>query len=138
VKRVNVMYLSAAVWCLACAGCFINGTVTDLSHNKTELKGVKLLPKRRNITILHGDATRLVRLKDVDKITVYPSATKTVGGQLYYQAEVILDDGTKIGFSGRSEPGDAYICVDGSLQGRAEGGKYSITLDNVSEIEIRN
>ncbi|MBD3393793.1 MAG: hypothetical protein GF418_16810 [Chitinivibrionales bacterium] len=135
----GVLLQAMVALCALCAGCGVTALVTDLSRNTTEVSKVKLSPSRGKLTILHGGATRTVRLKDVEKIVVYPHGTRNAGGKLYYQAEVILDDGTRIGFSDPSagKPADAFVCIDGSLRGRAEGGTYQITFDKVSQIEIR-
>ena len=129
-----------AVACLLYSGCSINATVSDFSQNRIDVRKLKLKPMRRKILIVHGGATRIIKLKNIDKIALYPHGSKSVGGQLYYQAEVTLDDGTKIGFSdpAKGKPADAFMCIDGELRGRTEDGKYRITLDNVSVIEIQD
>ena len=125
---------------LCAAGCGTKATVADFSGNRIEVRRVKLSPEKDEITVLQGNATRSIRVKDIDLLSIYPQVTRTHSGKLFYQAEVILQDGTKIGFSdpGIGKPADSYICIDGELQGEVEGGKYRISFDNIGEVEIRD
>lgn len=55
--------------------------------------------------------------------------------ELYYLAEIVFKDGTIIG-SFDEKRAKAYVAVNHTLFGYAQGSEYSIMLNDISKIEF--
>lgn|GEM_PF-4046245 len=131
--------MAMAVVSLCVAGCGVTAVVTDFSDGTVQLRHLKTSPLRARIKVIEGDATRVIKLKSIDKLSVFPAGTRSEGGQLYYQAGILLDDGTKLGFADKAGEKWAatYLCIDGELRGKTVGGWYVIPLDKIMELDIQ-
>jgi hypothetical protein len=127
-----------AVFLLSASGCGVKAVITGFSGAKTEVEKLKASGAGGTVSILDGDALRQVKLKNVDLITVLPTQTRMHNGGLYYQVRVMCKDGTKIGFDDKVNPESAaFISLDGVFVSKTRGGTYSISIDKVSELDVK-
>jgi hypothetical protein len=119
-------------------GCGITAEIACVSGVKTEVEDIKISTSSQKILILDGDASRQLRVKDIDIITILPVQTCTIDGKLYYQARIQLKNGVKIGYDSQGKKETmAFICLNETVFGKSNGGEYSVSLDKISEINFK-
>ena len=130
------------LWCLpflACltASCTVGGKVTDIRDKSTVVRWLRV-EGTRTLKVLDGDAPRRVPLARIRTMRIYGDMSRTYDRDLYYLAEIVFSDGTKIGSTGHSNDrrATAYVAVGDVLQGRTKAGDFEISLHDVSRLEI--
>jgi hypothetical protein len=132
--------LSAVCIAAACAfltGCNIEGYITDQTNTETYVKSLSLCGDKY-FTIESGGATRNVPLEAVSRIVMANEETRTVGGHLYFCANVEFRDGSKLEAKNKSNTPLTYILVSSSLCGESQKGHYTISLANVYKAIIKS
>jgi hypothetical protein len=139
VNGLNLLFLFAALLCLGAGGCGLTATVTDFSDGIVEVQNVKTSPHKKSISVIEGSGVRMIKLKEIDKISVFPAGTRNTDGRLYYQVGVLMKDGTKIGYADKAGEkwADSFIDIDGALRGKTENGTYYISFDKIMELDIK-
>ena len=116
-------------------GCSVSGMVTDRSKFGTSLNKMKL-EEYPALKVYHGGAVREIPLKDISSISLDPSKTIINDNELFYRAEISLKGSNEVRSSGKDES-QIFVSIQNVLCGKKGKDKFSISLDNVSLIEIK-
>ena len=108
---------------LSCSAPF---NLTDRSGNTFVIKSPKL-EYGGNLEYRAGDAIRVLKIKDIDSLSV-PEAEPTVfDGKVFYPATLFLEDSVSV-------PKQGFICVEGTIIAENAGRDFSIPLAKIKEL----
>jgi len=108
---------------LSCSKVF---NLTDRSGNTFVVKGIEI-EYGGNLEYKVGDATRELKIKDIDSLSI-PEAEPTVfDGKVFYPATLFMEDSVSV-------PKQGFICVEGMIIADNAGRDFSIPLAKIKEL----
>ncbi len=106
--------------------------IVDRSGLEVAVEKISLEPGP-SLYILDGESERWVPLKDIQKLTIDPSKFRSYKNKLFYQAVVVLSDGSQIKpRKGKTSESAAYVNVDSVVKGMSKAGPVEIKMENVN------
>ena len=130
-------HIAAAVVSVASlilCGCAVSSKVTDF-NSKTTYVNSMYLDDPGTLRVHDGNAVRELRLDKIKSLKISADVSKMFDRETYYLAEIVFKDGTIIG-SFDEKRAKAYVAVNRSLYGDAQGSEYRIMLNDVSKIDF--
>ena len=133
--KLSIM-LVAPVLFLLC-GCAPSGLIIDREQFETPVKKM-YLSDYPYLKISHGGMLQLIPLRQIQMVKINPSSKILFENELYYSAELIFRSGAKIQSSkDRTILNPIYVSVENTLCGKNKEQSFSITLDNVKQIQLK-
>lgn len=126
------------LYALMIGGCALSGSVVDLGSFETKLNAMKLVDYPF-LKVYYGGSKREIALKEIASILINPAACATFDGELYYSADIILKDGTRIRSLEKDQSATtrAYVSVQNKISGKKGQDYYRIQLDNIARPTIQ-
>jgi len=121
------------VVCVMTAGCAVSGSVIDRGQFETPLKKMRL-EEYPALKVYCNGGTKELSLSAVSTVKIDTRESATIGRELYFGTEVTLKDGSRITSGSK---GKCYISIQNTITGNNKGEYYKITLDNVSQINVK-
>jgi len=117
--------------------CSLSGVIVDRTQTEASLDRIHLT-EYPSLKVYHGGAVREVPLKDIQSVKIYAEKSIVYNEELYFAAEMTLQDGSQIGSSANGATNDSqcYLSVHNTIKGMKRGALYRISIENVSEIRI--
>ncbi|MFH1760505.1 MAG: hypothetical protein ABIA63_05325 [bacterium] len=135
--RISISALLTGLLLLGCMKIHIKAVVQDINGLETEIDKARLA-KGNAFYVIDGMARRTIPIKEVDIIKFSSDVLKTINGEIYYQAQVELKDGTKIIPyqlpDGTRSP--VFVNIENEIQGDYHSGKFSLDLKDAGVITI--
>lgn len=117
-------------------GCAISGSVIDHGQYETPLKSM-YLSDYPFFRIYHGGVKQEIPLKQIQLIKINPSQSIFVEDEIYYNAEVILQNGAKIQpLKDRENQAPIYISVNNTIKSKKDM-RLSASLDDLVQIAVK-
>lgn len=118
-------------------GCAPSGLVIDRELFDTPVEHL-YLGDSPYLKVWHGGIVQQISLKNIQMVKLDPSSSMVNDRELYYSGEVIFRNGSKIqSIKDKAALNPVFISVHNTLLGRGKIQKFRITLDNVSQIQIK-
>jgi len=118
------------------SGCALSGMVVDKEKIQTPVKRL-YLKEDPFLKIWHGGLVKHIPLSKVTMVKIDAAKSIVVGDDLYFGGEVILRNGAKVQPSDdKSALNAVYISIHNTLAGKSREQSFSISLENVSEIQV--
>ncbi len=115
-------------------GCAVSGKVTDFNKKTTYVNSI-YLDDPGTLRVHDGNAVRELRLDKIKSLRISADVSKMFDRELYYLAEIVFKDGKIIG-SFDDKRAKAYISINRTLYGDAQGSEYRIMLNDVLKIDF--
>ncbi len=132
----HFFFFAASVLVLQ-SGCAPSGMVIDKNQFQTSVKRL-YLKEDPFLKVWHGGLVQHIPLSKVQMIKIDAAKSIVVGDDLYFGGEVILRNGAKVQSSDEKSPLNAvYISIHNTLAGNSKEQSFSISLENVSEIQVK-
>ena len=80
-----------------------------------------------NLEYRAGDAIRVLKIKDIDSLSVPEAEPKIFDGKVFYPATLFLEDSVSV-------PRQGFICVEGTIIAENAGRDFSIPLAKIKEL----
>jgi hypothetical protein len=133
--KVLILFTTVVIFLLS--GCAPSGMVIDREQFETPVKKM-YLGDYPYLKICHGGISQHIPLRQIQMVKINPSSSILFENELYYSAELIFKSGAKIQSSkDRTKLNPIYISVENTLFGISKEQTFSITLDNVKQIQIK-
>jgi len=121
----------------AVCGCAPSGFVIDRETFQTPVKHM-YLTESRYLKVWHGGTVQLISLKNIQMVTIDKSKSLVYENELYYSGEVIFKNGSKIQPTKETaKPNPLFISIHNTLRGSSKEQSFTITLDNVTQIQVK-
>ena len=96
-----------------------SGAVFVIEDPKLDTKG--------HLEYRAGDAVRELDIKDIVSLSVPNAEQKIIAGKVFYPATLKLEDTVSV-------PEHGFLCVEGNINAKNAGSKFSIPVANVKEL----
>lgn len=128
--RVSVTLLIGMLALWGCAGPSFQ--VVDRTGLEIAVTSIRL-DGGNDIHVLDGESERLIPLDKVEKITLDPKKTYSDQDRLYFQAVIVLSDGTHVK-PRKSNAGEAraFMAVNRTISGTSAAGPVEIRMEDVN------
>jgi hypothetical protein len=120
---LRIFILTFLLPLLSCSTAF---NLTDRSGNVFIIENPKL-ESNRNLEYRSGDATRELAIKEIVSLSVLNEGQEIFDGKIFYPVVLKLEDSLSV-------PAQGFICVEGIINAKNAGKKFSIPLANVKEL----
>jgi hypothetical protein len=118
-------------------GCAPSGMVIDREQFETPVKRM-YLGDYPYLKICHGGISQRIPLRQIQMVKINSSSSILFENELYYSAELIFKSGAKMQSSNdKTKQNPIYVSVENTLLGTSKEQSFSITLDNVKQIQIK-
>jgi hypothetical protein len=131
--------ITVALIAVACvAACDVIGTVVDQSNTQTLVTSMHVSGPG-TITVITGGAIHNIPLESFESLTLFPDEPRTINGELCYEAEVFLKDGTRMAQRDKAHDNKpmTFVSVNATIMGKSSRGNFSAELTNVLKITFR-
>ncbi|MCL2207982.1 MAG: hypothetical protein FWB90_07830 [Fibromonadales bacterium] len=108
---------------LSCSKAY---NLTDRSGNTFVIEGPEL-DTNRDMEYRAGDAITKLAVTDIVSLSIPNADPQIFDGRVFYPATLKLEDTVAV-------PANGFICVEGNINAENAGGKFSIPLANVKEL----
>lgn len=142
-KRSQVHdFLNVSILCIAPVlfllyGCAPSGMVIDREQFETPVKKM-YLSDYPYLKICHGGISQHIPLRQIQMVKIDPASSILFENELYYSAELIFKSGAKMQSpKDRTKLNLIYVSVENTLVGISKEQSFTISLDNVKQIQIK-
>jgi hypothetical protein len=117
-------------------GCAVSGVVTDKGLFDTSIENVHLT-NEPYFRLYLGGSYQKIPIKQIQVLNISPDTSLIIDRQLYYKAEIILTNGSKVLSSkDKTKKMPVFVCVENSLQGKNDQGLYELHLSELVNLKI--
>ncbi len=120
------------------SGCALNGVVTDISDQQSNLRGIHL-KEGKYLVVYDGNGIRHVPLSSIQQLSVSSQRSRVIDGSLFYSANITFSGGGQSLGSRRGGVFDnrsVFVCVADIVCGTNGKTGVCIPLDRISVIRI--
>lgn len=132
-KKLKIYRALAATACVLLFGCALSGKVVDSSRFETSLHDMRL-EEFPALKVYHGGVVEEIPLRGINSLKIDPSTATNVEDELFYSAEVLLSNGSRI--TSQKNNDKVFVSVQNTLCGKSKDEKFRIGLENISQISI--
>jgi len=90
------------------------------------------------LKVLHGGCIQKISLKQIQMVKISRESSMFFENELFYGGEVILKSGAKIQSSkDKTKQNPVFISIQNTLKGKSKEHAFSISLDNIVQIQVK-
>ena len=130
------LFLATSVLVLQ-SGCAPSGMVIDKGQFQTPVKRL-YLKEDPFLKVWHGGLVQHIPLSKVQMVKINAARSIVVEDELYFSGEVIFKNGAKVQSSDdKSQLNPVFISIHNTLAGKSKEQSFTISLENVTQIQIK-
>jgi hypothetical protein len=119
------------------SGCAPSGMVIDKSEFQTPVKHL-YLKEEPFLKVWHGGLIQHIPLSKVQMVKINAVSSMVIGDELFYSGEVIFKNGAKIQSAvDKTQLNPVFISIHNTLAGKSKEQSFTISLENVTQIQIK-
>jgi hypothetical protein len=111
--------------------------VIDKNEFQTPVKHL-YLKENPFLKVWHGGLIQHIPLGKVQMVKINAASSMVIGDELYFSGEVIFKNGTKVQSAvDKTQLNPVFISIHNTLGGKSRDQSFTISLENVTLIQIR-
>jgi hypothetical protein len=136
-NRLTLLIFFASSVLVFQSGCAPSGMVIDKSEFQTPVKHL-YLKEQPFFKVWHGGLIQQIPLSKVQMVKINAASSMVIGNELYYSGEVIFKNGAKIQSTvDKTQLNPVFISIHNTLTGKSKEQSFTISLENVTQIQIK-
>lgn len=119
------------------SGCAPSGLVIDRGEFQTPVKRL-YLKEQPFLKVWHGGLVQHIPLSKVQMVNINAASSMVIDNELYFSGEVIFKNGAKVQSAvDNTKLNPVFISIHNTLAGKSKEQSFTISLENVTQIQIK-